>query len=321
MTTPSEPRPPSEEPRRRPFDGQTSPEPFHRSPEFVRFIWLAGGLVVVVLMVFYAASIGGKKITSAQAPAPAPAAARADAPPADVDPMARSVRLSTLFEGALVDSHNGEGFAETEGYRKLLQTLSTYPADQVEKLATQKLDWTAATNDPDAWRGQFVWTRGVIAHRWAERLRSPVFAAQDVYRVILTDGDGSEGVVIDMLEEPPAVALQSDPVDVQGIFYRTIRYAAVGQKEDRVAPYLLAKSMRAVERPKRNVGGVLRDHGATALAGMALAIGAARLLIYWFQRRSRRLKPPRRPAPVGFEKMFENRLREGNRTSGPRSQA
>jgi hypothetical protein len=316
MTTPSEPRPQSGEPRRRPFEGQGSPEPFHRSPEFLRFIWLAGGLAVVVLMVFYAASIGGKKITRAQAPVPAAAPLQAD-----VDPMGRSVRLSTLFEGALVDSHNGEGFAETEGYRKLLQTLSTYPTDQVDKLATRKLDWTAATTDPDAWRGEFVWTRGVIAHRWAERLRSPVFGAQDVYRVILTDGDGSEGVVVDMLEEPPAVALQSDPVDVQGIFYRTVRYPAVGQKEDRVAPYLLAKSMRAVERPKRNVGGFFQDYGAMALAGMALAIGAARLLIYVFQRRSRRLRPPPRPAPVGFQKMFENRLREGDRSSGPRSQA
>jgi hypothetical protein len=318
MTTPSEPRHTSEEPRRRPFEGRGAPEPFHRSPEFARFIWLAGGLVVVVLMVFYAASIGGKKTASAQAPA---AAATAPPPSADVDPMARSVRLSTLFEGALVDAHNGEGFVETEGYRKLLQTLSTYPIDQVEKLATKKLDWTAATTDPDAWRGEFVWTRGVIAHRWAERLRSPVFGAQDVYRVILTDGDGSEGVVVDMLEEPPAVALQSDAVDVQGIFYRTVRYAAVRQKEDRVAPYLLAKSMRAVERPKRSAGGLLRDHGATALAGMALAIGGARLLIYWFQRRSRRLRPPPRPGAVGFEKMFENRLREGNRTSGPRPRA
>jgi hypothetical protein len=315
MTQPADPGRPSEAPRRRPFEGQPPPEPFHRAPEFQRFIWLIGLLVVVVLMVLYA--LAGSK--ALKPPAQAPVASTKV--PADVDPIARSMRLSTLFEGALVDSHNGAGFVETEGYRHLLETLANYPADQVEKLATRKLDWAAAKADPDGWRGEFVWTRGVIANRWAERLRSPVFGAQDVYRVILTDGDATDGVVVDMLEEPPAVSLRGDPVDVQGIFYRTLRYAAVGYKDELVLPYVLAKSMRAVERPKRNAGGILREHGATALAGMALAIGAARLLIYAFQRRSRR---PRAASPVptvGFKKMFENRLNEGDRSPGPHSKA
>ncbi len=317
MTLPSDPQPPSEAPRRRPFEGQEPPEPIHRAPEFQRFIWLVGGLAVVALMVVYALSIAGGKPIQAQAKTPVASAK----PPSDVDPIGRSLRLSTLFEGALADSHNGAGFVETEGYRHLLETLSNYPIDQVEKLATTKLDWKAATTDPDAWRGEFVWTRGVIANRWAERLRSPVFGAQDVYRVILTDGDASEGVVVDMLEEPPAVAFRSDPVDVQGIFYRTVRYAAVGYKDDLVLPYVLAKSMRAIERPKRSAGGILREHGPAALAGMALAIGAARLLIYWFQRRSQRPRAAPRAATVGFKKMFEKRLNEGNRSAGPRSKA
>jgi hypothetical protein len=219
MTTPSEPRPPSEEPRRRPFDGQTSPEPFHRLPEFVRFIWLAGALALVV-PVFYVVSSGGKKVASAQAPPPR-RRARTHRPRTS-DPMARSVRLSTLFEGALVDSHNGEGFAETEGYRKLLQTLSTYPSDQVEKLATQKLDWTAATKDPDAWRGQFVWTRGVHRPPLGGAPPQPGIRRAGRLPVILTDGDGSEAFVIDIARGAAPRSPPERPVDVQGIFYRTI---------------------------------------------------------------------------------------------------
>src|SRR5262249_56676559 len=130
----------------------------------------------------------------------------------------------------------------------------------------------------DAWRGQFVWTRGIVAHRWAERLKNPVSGFEDVYRAILTDGDGSEGVVVDMLEEPPRVELQSEPVDVQGIFYRTVKYPNAAKKtEEVVVPYLLVKTMRPVIQPPRDPSGVLRDPKVMGLIAIALVIGVARL--------------------------------------------
>src|SRR5260221_9289074 len=286
---------PSELPRRKPFEGQAQPESFLRTPEFQRFIWPAGVLAVVGIMGYSALSGAARKTTSAQDSAPPAAAApsmTAKALTAE-DRAAREELLKSRFEGTLGDTRNGQAFAETQGYEHLLQLLASYPAEEVEKLATRKLDWAAAKADPDAWRGEFVWTRGVIAHRWAERLKNPVSGITDVYRVILTDGDGSDGLVVDMLEEPARVARQSDPVDVQGIFYRTVKYANAAKKTEEVeVPYLLVKTMRPVVKPDRDPSGIFRDHGAAALMAIAIVIGGGRLLIYVF------LRPSRRPGRV-----------------------
>lgn len=311
------PEPAPARPRRRPFEGQTGPESFSRTPEFQRFVWLAGVLAMVLILgyVVLSGALHRSEAPPKTAAAPIPAEVRAE----------RQKDLETHFEGSLADTRNGEGFEETQGYTHLLQLLAGYPPDQVAKLATKKLDWSAAVADPDAWRGQFVWTRGIVAHRWAERLKNPVSGFQDVYRAILTDGDGSEGVVVDMLEEPPPVSLQSDPVDVQGIFYRTVRYPNAARKSEEVeAPYLLVKNMRPVEKPPRNPSGVLRDHKAAGLIAIAIVIVGVRLLIYVFQRRSRR---PGRVAPTGaragapgIRSLFEQRIHEKDRTAGPRSE-
>jgi hypothetical protein len=131
-------------------------------------------------------------------------------------------------------------------------------------------------------------------------------------------------VVVDMLEEPPRVELQSEPVDVQGIFYRTVKYPnAARRTEEVVVPYLLVKTMRPVVQPARTPSGVLRDPKVVGLIAIAIVIGVARLLIYVFQRRSRR---PGRVAPTGtgapgIRTLFEQRIHESDRTSGPRSES
>jgi hypothetical protein len=312
----------SEKPRRRPFEGQAAPEPFSRTPEFQRFVWLAGVLGVVSILAYVFLSGAARRLESPQAKKGAPITAEVQAE--------RQKNLETLFEGSLTDTRNGEGFAETQGYEHLLQLLEGYPPDQVAALATRKLDWDAAVADPDAWRGQFVWTRGIVAHRWAERLKNPVSGFEDVYRAILTDGDGSEGVVVDMLQEPPQVGLQSDPVDVQGIFYRTVKYRNAARNSVEVeAPYLLVKTMRPVIQPPKSPTGVLRDPKVMGLIAIALVIGVARLLIYVFQRRTRR--PGRvaptgagagaRPGSPGFRNLFEQRIHENDRPAGPRSES
>lgn len=314
---PQEPTP--ERPRRRPFEGQSAPESVRRTPEFQRFVWLLVVLAVVGIL-GYLGLFGATLLRLQPPPNQAKPALSAEVR------TERQKDLETLFEGSLADTRNGEGFAETQGYAHLLQLLAGYPPDQIEKLATKKLDWNAAVSDPDAWRGQFVWMRGIVAHRWAERLKNPVPGIEDVYRTILTDGDGSEGVVVDMIEEPARVGLQSDPVDVQGIFYRTVRYPNAAKKTEEVeAPYLLVRNMRPVVQPPRDPAGFLRNPRAVSLIAIALVIGLARLLIYVFQRRSRR---PGRVAPTGarsgapgIRNLFEQRIRQDDRTAGPRSES
>jgi heme exporter protein D len=318
--------PPTSARPRNPFEGMPEPAPFHRSPEFQRFVWLALGLVVVGIVGLYFASGPQHQQAAALPPLLGPQ-----------EREAREQRLSTIFEGSLADTSNGQDFVETTGYRRLLQILMSYPSEEVSRRAVRKLDWAASMADPDAWRGEFVWTRGLIAELWASKLRDPLFGTSDVYQGILTQADASEGIFFDLVGELPAgISLRNAPIDVQGIFYRTARYTTskpenlkepspyrtkTPEGEVQEIPYLLLKTMRPVEKPRSNVAGFLQDHTAAALVGLALAIAAARLLMYVFQRRSRRPVAAPRAKGAGFRELFEKKLREKNRTAGPRSEA
>jgi len=317
----SSPTPP---PPRKPFAEQREAEPFHRSPEFQRFVWLLGGLAVVGILGFYFASKAQEKEKLERAATAQERSLPPLLPPQEQE--AREKRLSTLLEGSLTDSQNGTDFVETTGYRRLLQIITSYPREEVEQRAVRHLDYEAALADPDAWRGEFVWTRGVIADLWAERLREPLFGMTDVYRGILAEGDGKQGLFFDLPESPPGVDLRKEAVDVFGIFYRTVQYEPLvpetKEQTIRTVPYLVVKTVRRVEKPKSDPAGFLKDHYVVALVGAALVIFTTRLLMYLFQRRSRRSRAPARVREAGFRDMFETKLRQDRRThQDPHSKA
>lgn len=176
---------------------------------------------------------------SAQQPDETPEAQAPDSVPIET-------RLATLFEGSLADSKNGEPFAETPGYAKLLSSLATYTPEDVQARASVDLDYAAVMLDPDRYRGEFVRVRGLIAYIEAHRLDRPILGAVDVYRGVVTKADGSEGLWFDMLEPPPAVDLEEDVVDIEGVFYRTVRYEnRLGQEQE--APWLIVRNFRRPE--------------------------------------------------------------------------
>jgi hypothetical protein len=316
----SSPTDPSQRPGapRRPFQDALAPQPFHRSPEFQRLLWFASLLVFVGLFVWYLLeSSSSTERTSGSVEA---TQKTAPAPPTQAEIDSRRAKLSTLFEGSLADTQNGDEFRESPGYWRLLQLLTSYTTEEVAQRATRRLDYESALQDPDAWRGEFVTVRGVLAGMYTFKLKSKVFGIGDVYRGYLTDADGENGVVFDLPYPPPPFEMRRSPLDVEGIFYRTARY----QNEKGttlVVPYLLARSMRVVENPKTGATGFLKDHGGTLLVLMGLAIFATRLLMYVFQRRERRRSPARLARHAGFHEMFEERLREDRRTPGPRPPA
>jgi len=304
-------RPDRGTPPRKPFEGWGQAEPFHRSPEFQRFIWLSGALVAVLFLGLYVSS----RMQPVAAPREGAAPGEAPSPlPSSITPEEHERRMLTLFEGALADTRNGDDFAETSGYRNLLRILASFTAEEVSRRATRKLDPKAALQDPEAWQGEFVWHRGLVAEVYANRLRQPVPGRTDVYRVILAEADGTEGVFVDLTGERPEVELREDPVDVEGVFYRTVRYESVSGKV-REAPYLIARNLRPVTGTATDRSGILRDRTALALVGMALAIGVARLLMYVFRRRPARRAPPPPASGAGFRQLFD---REQLRGSGPR---
>src|SRR5688572_1844983 len=111
--------------------------------------------------------------------------------------------LATLVGGAWLDPADGTGFAETPGYRRLIQMLNDHvrPGDVVEDppLFNREL----AMRAPDLQRGEVVKVRGYVAGHWAEKLDQRVFEVTDVWRVFLTDSDGEDGIVVDVIMPQP----------------------------------------------------------------------------------------------------------------------
>jgi hypothetical protein len=303
---------------RRPFQDAPAAVPFHRSPEFQRLIWLVSLLVFVGLFVVYLLRSAEQAALSSKAAEEVEQNRPATPTPAEIE--ARRTKLATLFEGSLADSQNGDGFGESPGYCRLLQLLTSYTAEEVSQRATRRLDYASVLSHPDAWRGEFVTVRGLLAGMYAVKLKSKVFGIGDVFRGYLTDADGKNGLVFDLPYAPPQFEMRRSPLDVEGILYRTARYENE-KGEMREVPYLLARSLRVVENPRVGATGFLQDHGGTLLVLMGLAIFTTRLLMYVFQRRARHRPPARPERHAGFHEMFESRLREDRRAPGPRPPA
>lgn len=301
-----------EPPRRRPFESSDAPPSFFGSSEFQRILWFAGLLVFLTLFALYA--VNRAKL------ARTPQAVEAEPPQPDPAPTpeaidAQRVKMATLFEGALNDTKNGDDFLETEGYRRLIQILTAYSPEEVTARTARTVDHAALLAQPDAYRGEFVRARGVMSHMFTEKLAEPVFGVRDVYRGFLAEADGSVGLFFDLPTPPPDFDMRRGAVDVEGIFYRTVRYENQ-RGELKEVPYVLARNMKAVESAPAHHLGFLADHTAAVLVGMALAIFCVRLLMYLAQRRRGRA---RRTVPAGagsFRDMFDEKLREERRRAG-----
>ncbi len=228
---------------------------------------LADGALAVLALVLL--STAG----SAQDPQGVPAAAG--------EPQAPEVqerRIDSLYEGALVGAQDGAGFVETPHYRRLLELLQRYREEELRQKALERPDFfQAALADPEVWRGELVRVRGLVAGMEAVRLSRPIGDQEDVYRAYVTETDGSEGVVVDFLAQPPAIEIREDVVDVEGVFFRTVRYENLkgGVAE---APYLIARNLRRMD-PASAPRVTLFDQYAKILIGAGLAFFVVRILL------------------------------------------
>jgi hypothetical protein len=193
--------------------------------------------------------------------------------------------LATLVGGAYLDPADGAGFAETPGYRRLVQMLIDHvrPGDVVENppLFNREL----ALRAPDIQRGEVVRLRGLVAGHWAEKLDHPVFQVDAMWRVFLADSDGDDGVVVDVVAQPPALTVQRDTVEIDAHFYRLVAYKTQNGKVLKI-PYLLARELRiAPEEPHSALGSL---DPATAILIIALSAMVAWGVIRVVSARTRR---------------------------------
>ncbi|MSR61202.1 MAG: hypothetical protein EXS08_01975 [Planctomycetes bacterium] len=216
--------------------------------------------------------------------APEPAAALAEpsqAVPAAAEPAPPPRNLDTLFDGALVGAKDAEDFAETPSYRRLLEMLSNYSDEELARQATRTLDVPAALAQPEAWRGEIVRVRALVAHLQTVRLANPLADHVDTYRAFLVNDLGldkeSEGMVVDFLEEPPELELRRDVVDVEAVFFRVLRYEnAKGVLKD--LPYLIARAVRRFDQTAAPRSTTLSSV-AKIFVGAAVAFIVARILL------------------------------------------
>jgi hypothetical protein len=155
--------------------------------------------------------------------------------------------LEAQFEGALVGVEDFVDFAETPGYRRLLEMLAQYEPAELEKKAIGRLDFAQALSTPDRWRGRIMRLRGMVIGLETVRLWTPVGEAVDCYRAVITEPDGSEGAIVDFLEPPPPLELEEDVVDVEAVFFRVVRIESKSGLP-RYAPYLIARGLRRLDQ-------------------------------------------------------------------------
>lgn len=295
------------DPLQRPFLRPVESEPFWRTKEFVRFAALAA-VAVVSLVVFAFMGLGREEARLREeelAKAAWPALTSTE----------RAQRLASqelLFEGALRDTKSGDGFLQTPGYRKLLDSLSRYRPEDVTQRAQRTLDWTTLTTDPEPWRGEFVRMRGLLGGMWAEKLDAQVFDHADVWRGLLTDAEGDNGVLFDILERPvDADSFHRQAVDVEGVYYRNVSYTSE-QGVTRTVPWLVVRSIKLVPAAvETSYKATLSDNSLLLVALLLFAVLGGRVLFWSLRKKGR---PAAAQAPQTIREVLEaNRRKAGIR--------
>ncbi len=229
-----------------------------------------------------------------------PLAAQDSAPeatmPVQAAPMEDARRLASLYEGTLLGVVDGQDFGETPGYRRLLEIVSSYGENELRNKAPKNFVRTDALAHPDAWRGELVRVRGLLAGEGmkAERLAYPIGEHTDVYRALVTEPDGSDGVFLDFLHPPPSFTLGRDMVEAEAVFVRLVGYE--NRKGEHVeAPYLIARDLRELDTTDLHHRTAFDEFGLILL-GAVLAYMVIRIVLSMRSKKGRAKHDPERAA-------------------------
>lgn len=192
--------------------------------------------------------------------------------------------IGAIANGAYYDAADGAPFMETPGYGRLLQRLTDHvrPGDLVEN--PPLFDYDLAMRAPEQQRGETVKVRGLVNERWAQKLDHPVFQLTDVWRVVLTDVNGDDGLYVDVVEKPPELDPRHSIVEFTGTLYRLVGFESK-KGENRTVPYLLARSLVVVPE-RRDITSPFADPKVVLLLlGMAAMIVWGVFRVFSSQRR------------------------------------
>lgn len=180
-------------------------------------------------------------------------------------------RVAAAFAGPALDRPDGSDFAETEGYRLLVEgLLAMRPAD-VEAERPVALDDARALSSPDELRGKFVSVRGYVALRKQIVLQQPIAGTTTIERAIVKLDSGRRAVAVDLIGDPPPFKNQADTIELSGVFYRTVRFES-DAGGDAHLPYVLARSLTLIDTPSSALARSLFSGGAELWVGILLGL-------------------------------------------------
>lgn len=225
-------------------------------------------------------------------PQPAPEASIPVRVTPEQAPEEAARRLASLYEGTLSGVQDGQDFAETPDYRRLIEIVSRYGEHELRDKTPRDFDRAAALANPAAWRGELVHVRGLLAGLKAERLAYPIGESTDVFRAIVTDPN--DGIVIDFLHQPPELELERAVVETEAVFVRMVGYEnKKGERQQ--APYLIARDIRVLDTTKLERRTAF-DVFALILIGAALAYLVIRIVMSMHSGKGRASADPERAA-------------------------
>ncbi len=250
----------------------------------IRRLVLLGGFcaVCVVLLFRYSGMQVMRQRGPGAAAGPKPAAAPEEVPP---PPPSRIPEGAVVLDGALrgvTDLTELRGVETEPAYRRLLDHVSSIEPAAIERESEGPVAYSTILKHAGELRGRIFHFAGLVTDWDPLRLVDPVRGREDVYRVFLMDLDRDAGFVCDLADRPPALERRQDRVEVDGAFYKVLRFEN-RQGQSREAPFFIARSIRIVAPPVDQEAEQAISAGKYIITGLLAAGFLAFMVIVWIQ--------------------------------------
>jgi hypothetical protein len=172
---------------------------------------------------------------------------------------------------------------EKEAWFQMLRVLEGTEEEVLQTASIGRVTFVQLFQQPDQYRGELVTVVGTL--RRAERVSAPTndYGFRRYTRVVLQPEDNPRdpmiGYVLQLPEEMPRGMEIEERVEITGFFFKRWEYAA--QSDLRIAPVVLAKTVRWTPRPAASDDAGGRAPSVPVVIGVALGFALLlSLLVY-----------------------------------------
>lgn len=265
------------------------------APRQVRQLIILGFALAVLLSILFLAprllDLMRKFHQAAEAPPPAPAVDQAPPPPAS--PL---VPGAVILDGALQEVKDATPLHDVykePAYLKMIRNVSMVKEEELRSRAEGNVAYATFLKYAPELRGRIFHLMGESMQEvMPVRLADPVDGREDVYRVYMWDEGIEAGFVIDLVDRPRETLQERDPIELEGMFYKIVRYKP--QKgADRDVPLFVARSFRRLPREAQS-----QKTSSQFIFEVVLVIGIVAVLAaaYLITRKMAGPRTPRTPA-------------------------